>query len=89
MGEQYRSAIFYYSDQQKEIAEHSKAGYAAKLWDNPIVTEIVPAAEFYIAEDYHQNYYKDNPQAGYCRVIINPKVRKAKEKFADLYPEAQ
>lgn len=89
VGTQYRSAIFYHSDEQRKVAEKSKAGYATKLWDDPIVTEIVPAETFYVAEDYHQNYYNENPNAGYCRVIINPKVRKAKEKFSDLYETSE
>ena len=85
VGTQYRSAIYYHSEEQKATAEASKNGYAKKLWGDKIVTEITEASKFYVAEDYHQNYYNDNPNAGYCRVIINPKVRKAKEKFSDLY----
>jgi peptide-methionine (S)-S-oxide reductase len=83
-GTQYRSAIYYNSDAQKVIAEKSKREVAPTLWDNPIVTEVSPAVEFYMAEDYHQNYYNTNPNAGYCRVVINPKVRKLREHFADL-----
>lgn len=83
-GTQYRSAIFYTSEEQRKTAEKSKSEFAPTLWDNPIVTEITPAAEFYVAEGYHQNYYNDNPNAGYCQIVINPKVRKMKEKFADL-----
>jgi len=86
-GTQYRSAIFYTTDAQRETAEMSKEDFAPTLWENPIVTEITPMAEFYIAEDYHQNYYSANPNAGYCRVVINPKVRKVREKFADLLKE--
>lgn len=84
VGTQYRSAIFYNSDSQKTIAEKSKREVAPTLWDNPIVTEVTQASEFYVAEDYHQNYYNENPNAGYCRIVINPKVRKVREKFADL-----
>lgn len=82
-GTQYRSAIFYYSDEQKALAEQSKREVAPTIWDNPIVTEIVPATEFYPAEDYHQDYYASNPNAGYCRVVISPKVEKVRAKFAD------
>ena len=85
VGPQYRSAIFYHSDEQKAVALKSKESYAPKLWKDPIVTEVTEASKFYVAEDYHQNYYNDNPNAGYCRVIINPKMKKAREKFADLY----
>jgi len=80
-GTQYRSAIFYYSEAQRTAAERSKQDVATKIWDDPIVTEIVPAGEFYVAEDYHQNYYALNPNAGYCRIVISPKVAKVREKF--------
>ena len=82
-GTQYRSAIFYYSDEQKHIAEISKAEVAPKIWDQKIVTEIVPAETFYVAEDYHQNYYANNQNAGYCQVVINPKIEKVRSKFKD------
>lgn len=75
VGTQYRSAIFYADPSQKEIAERSKAKAAAQF-PNPIVTEIVPLGTFYPAEDYHQNYYNQNPNAGYCRYVIHPKLRK-------------
>ncbi|MDX1476824.1 MAG: peptide-methionine (S)-S-oxide reductase MsrA [Saprospiraceae bacterium] len=87
VGTQYRSGIYYHSDAQRRIAEKSKAEFAPTLWSDPIVTEIVPAARFYKAEDYHQNYYNENPNAGYCRIIINPKVRKVREKFGHLLKE--
>ena len=64
-GTQYRSAIFYHNESQKAIAEKSKAEVAPELWSDPIVTEITEASEFYIAEDYHQNYYLLNPNQGY------------------------
>jgi peptide-methionine (S)-S-oxide reductase len=83
VGTQYRSAIFYHSDEQRRIAEQSKTEVATKIWDDPIVTEIVPAAEFFVAEDYHQNYYALNPNAGYCRIVISPKVEKVRQKYAD------
>lgn len=86
-GTQYRSAVFYHSDEQRKVAEASKKDVATKFWDDPIVTEISPAAAFYVAEEYHQNFYADNPNYGYCRAIINPKVKKVREKFADKLKE--
>ena len=89
-GTQYRSAIFYHSDAQKETAEKSKAeADAAGLYPNPIVTEITPASEFYEAETYHQNFYRQNPSQGYCRVVIDPKVRKMRKEFGDKLKGAQ
>ncbi len=82
VGTQYRSGIYYHSEEQKEIAEKSKAEVATKIWDNPIVTEIKEASTFYNAEQYHQDYFKRNSYAGYCRVVIAPKVAKARQKFA-------
>ena len=82
-GTQYRSAIFYYSAEQKQKAEKSKQEVATTIWDKPIVTEIVPADTYYPAEDYHQDYYANNPNAGYCRIVITPKVEKVREKFTD------
>lgn len=80
VGTQYRSTIMYHSPEQKVAAEKSKAA-AQKKFDRPIVTEIVPLKKFYPAEDYHQDYYRQNPQAGYCRVVIKPKVEKFEKKF--------
>ena len=54
---------------------------ATQIWDKPIVTEITPADEFYPAEEYHQDYFANNPEAGYCRIVIAPKVQKVREKF--------
>jgi peptide-methionine (S)-S-oxide reductase len=82
-GTQYRSAIFYYSDEQKQAAEKSKAEVAPTIWDQTIVTQIVPATTFYPAEDYHQNYYANNQNEGYCRIVINPKIQKVRTKFKD------
>lgn len=83
-GTQYRSVIFYHNDEQKTIAEQSKAAAAeAKLWENPIVTEISPLPDYYAAEAYHQNYFNDNPQNSYCTYVVGPKVEKFKKKFAD------
>ena len=84
VGPQYRSAIFYHTEEQKAIAEKSKAETdASGLWADPIVTEISPLDKFYPGEDYHQNYYKDNPNQGYCRMVIDPKVRKFRQAFQD------
>jgi peptide-methionine (S)-S-oxide reductase len=75
-GPQYRSAIFYYTDEQRQIAEKSKAE-AGKEFSKPIVTEITKAGEFYPAEDYHQNYYQLNKNINpYCTMVISPKLRK-------------
>ncbi len=82
VGTQYRSAIFYHNEKQRQIGEKSMKEFAPTVWNDPIVTEISPLGDFYIAEDYHQNFYKLNPNYGYCRIIINPKIAKLKEKFA-------
>jgi peptide-methionine (S)-S-oxide reductase len=79
-GTQYRSIILYRDDAQKAAAEKSKA-MAQKRFRNPIVTEIVPLKAFYPAEKYHQNYYNDNPNEGYCRVVIRPKVEKIEKQL--------
>ncbi len=78
-GTQYRSIILYHDEKQKLIAEKSKLE-AQKNFNNPIVTEIVPLKKFYQAEDYHQEYYDDNSNAGYCRVVIAPKLEKLEHK---------
>lgn len=77
VGEQYRSAIFYHDEKQKKLAEKSKAE-EQKNFDKPIVTEIKPLTKFYKAEDYHQNYYSNNRNAPYCRLVILPKLEKLK-----------
>ena len=74
-GTQYRSAIFYHSEAQKAAAEASKEKAQAQF-DDPIVTEITPASEFYVAEDYHQDYYRLNGRAPYCQMVIRPKLKK-------------
>ena len=84
VGTQYRSAIFYHNEEQKKIAEDCLREIgAAKIWDNPLVTELTPFDKFYIAEDYHQEYFRNNPFQGYCRVVIAPKVSKFRHNFAD------
>lgn len=75
VGTQYRSVIFYHDDQQKEIAEKSKTAAASKF-SSPIVTEIQPLPEFYPAEKYHQDYYRQNPFQPYCMIVISPKLKK-------------
>lgn len=83
-GTQYRSVVFYHTEEQRIAAEKSVQEIAEQLWDDPIVTEIVPVDTFYAAEPYHQNYYNDNPTNGYCRAVINPKVSKLRSKFSHL-----
>jgi peptide-methionine (S)-S-oxide reductase len=84
VGTQYRSAIFYHDEAQKQVAETVIGEItAADLWDHPIVTELTLFDKFYMAEDYHQEYFKNNPFQGYCRAIIAPKVAKFRHKFAE------
>jgi peptide-methionine (S)-S-oxide reductase len=78
-GTQYRSAIFYTSDAQKAAAEAGKQA-AQNDFDDPIVTEITPLGKFYDAEGYHQDYFKNNPNAGYCSFVIKPKMKKLQSK---------
>jgi len=77
VGEQYRSAIFYHDEEQRNAAEQSKLK-AQKMFDRPIVTAIQALKEFYPAENYHQDYYRNNPNAPYCKIVIAPKVHKLK-----------
>ncbi len=82
VGTQYRSAVFYHSLEQKATAEAAIAELEADhLWDNPIVTEVVPLDTFYPAEDYHQEYFVKHPDQGYCRVVIAPKVAKFRQHY--------
>ncbi len=82
IGTQYRSVIFYHTLEQKEAAEKVIAELEAnKLWDAPIVTEVVPFKAFYEAEEYHQEYFERNPEQPYCRVVIAPKVAKFRKQF--------
>jgi peptide-methionine (S)-S-oxide reductase len=80
VGTQYRSAIYYHSPEQKATAEQ-KIAEAGRTWDKPIVTELTPAPTFYPAEDYHQEYYANNPYQGYCVAVVAPKVAKARKAF--------
>jgi len=84
-GSQYRSAIFYNSDEQKKTAEKVKEDIGKSgLWDDPIVTEITKAGDYYSAESYHQDYYNNNPEKSYCSFVIAPKVKKFYKEFGYL-----
>jgi peptide-methionine (S)-S-oxide reductase len=84
VGSQYRSVIFYHNDEQRRIAEDTiRELQAQELWPRPIVTDVRPAETFYAAEDYHQNYFRNNPGQGYCAFIVAPKVAKFRQKFAE------
>ncbi|MEW6196815.1 MAG: peptide-methionine (S)-S-oxide reductase MsrA [Bacteroidota bacterium] len=84
VGTQYRSVIFYHNEEQKAAAEKIiKELNEAKIWDKPIVTEVSKFKKFYKAEDYHQDYYRNNPYQGYCSFVITPKIEKFKKIFAD------
>ena len=85
VGSQYRSEIFYVNENQKEAAEQViKEVTEEKLWDNPIVTVLEPLREFYIAEEYHQDYYKKNPLNPYCFMVIKPKIAKLRKEYLDF-----
>ena len=82
VGTQYRSAIFYHSPEQQRIANETIAEFnRERVWDRTIVTEVSAAQTFYPAEDYHQEYYANNPEQGYCQIVIAPKVAKFRSKF--------
>jgi peptide-methionine (S)-S-oxide reductase len=83
VGSQYRSAVFYHSAAQKQVAEDViRELNDAGLWGKPIVTEVVPFEVFYKAEDYHQQYFRTNPGQGYCQAVVSPKVAKFRKRFA-------
>jgi peptide-methionine (S)-S-oxide reductase len=85
IGTQYRSVIFFHNENQKLTALESKRRTdASDLWSNPIVTEISPLINYFKAENYHQNYFNNNPNAGYCAVVIAPKLRKFMREFSHL-----
>jgi peptide-methionine (S)-S-oxide reductase len=85
VGEQYRSLILYYGPAQKKQAEKFvRRLEAEKIFSRPIVTQIAPLGKFYEAEEYHKHYYRNNLEQPYCQVVINPKLVKLKEKFADF-----
>ena len=84
VGTQYRSVIFYHSDEQKKIAEKSKENAdKSGMYSDPIVTQIIPYSNFYKAEDYHQNYFERNFDKPYCQLIINPKIDKLIKEFGE------
>ena len=89
-GTQYRSVIFHHNEAQRQTAEASKSATdGSELWPDPIVTEISPASTFWPAEDYHQNYYRLNPNQPYCAMVIDPKVRKFRQAFAERLKDAE
>jgi peptide-methionine (S)-S-oxide reductase len=83
-GPQYRSVVFFHDAEQKRLAEAYKAKLEAEhIWPRPIVTEIAPFAKFWPAENYHQNYYNNNPSKQYCSIVITPKLEKFRKIFRD------
>ena len=89
VGEQYRSVIFTHSEEQNKVANQVKSQLEKdKLFDKPIVTEIIPFTNFYPAENYHRNYFDKNPGQPYCQTIINPKLAKFREHYKDLMKSA-
>ena len=85
VGTQYRSAIFYHDDEQKKVAEELiQSLNAQKIWDRPIVTEVTKLDKFYMAEDYHQEYFARNTFQPYCQAVVAPKVAKFRKHFLEL-----
>lgn len=80
IGTQYRSVIYYHNDAQKAVAEKAIAAEQKNL-SRPIVTEVTPLKKFYVAETYHQDYFRNNPDQGYCQVVVRPKVEKVQKKL--------
>lgn len=84
IGPQYRSAIFYHTPEQEQVAREKIAELESqKVWNNPIVTEVTEMDTFYAAEDYHQEYFANNPNQGYCMVVVAPKVAKFRKQYID------
>lgn len=83
IGPQYRSTILYENDDQLQVIE-SSLHEAQSTLDDPIVTEVLPLDHFYPAEDYHQNYFQNHPEQGYCQIVINPKLQKLRKTYAEL-----
>lgn len=84
VGPQYRSGIFYHTPEQQQVSQEKIAHYnASGIWNDKIVTEVTPAATFYAAEDYHQEYFARNPYQGYCQVVVAPKVGKFRKAFME------
>jgi len=84
IGSQYRSIILYKTTNQKEVAEAMVKELNSSTFDGQIVTEIKPMTEFYPAESYHNNYYENNKNAGYCRIVIDPKIKKLLDSFPEM-----
>jgi peptide-methionine (S)-S-oxide reductase len=85
VGTQYRSAIFYEDDEQKKVAEELITELdEQKVWDQPIVTQVVKLGKFHVAEDYHQDYFARNPYQPYCQAVVSPKVAKFRKHFLEL-----
>ena len=85
IGTQYRSAVFFHNEEQQKTAEAYKAQLDNDgVWEKPIVTEIVPLENFFPAEDYHNNYFENNPQNGYCQAVVRPKVEKFRKVFGSV-----
>ncbi len=85
VGTQYRSAIFYHDGEQQKVAEEVIREISeANIWNDPLVTEVAPFEAFYVAEDYHQEYYARNPNQAYCRAVIEPKVAKFRQRYAEM-----
>ena len=84
VGTSYRSAIFYHTDEQRRVAEEViREITEEEVYDDPIVTEVTPFDKFYVAEDYHQEYFANNPNQPYCAAVVAPKVAKFRQKFVD------
>lgn len=83
VGTQYRSVIFYRTEEERSSAEHFIKTKAVAYWENPIVTSLEPLEIFYSAEAYHQDYYRLNPKQGYCQIVIAPKLKKLEAVFKD------
>ncbi len=82
IGTQYRSVIFFHNDKQRQLAEEYKTKLdAARIWERPILTEIVPYERFWPAEEYHRDYYANNPDQSYCAYVISPKIEKFRKAF--------
>jgi peptide-methionine (S)-S-oxide reductase len=89
IGTQYRSVIYYHSDEQRQAAEEVIAEFNRRgVWDDPIVTEVLPIDTFYPAEDYHRDYYRRNREQPYCQAIVAPKVAKARKVFLERLKQA-
>jgi len=85
VGTQYRSAIFYYEEEQARIAQELiQRLQAEKIYQDPIVTEVKPATEFYVAENYHQEYFRLHGEEPYCRMVVRPKVEKFQKRYAQF-----